>query len=76
MDTKAKIVLTKNQKLGKQIKRLRKQRGLTQEELAEKAGKSVTWIAYIENGYKKPNLALLYKIARILGAKTKDLFTF
>lgn len=76
MATDKKKRLTSNEKLGKQIRKLRKRKGLTQEDLAGATGKSVTWIAYIENGYKRPNILLLTKIARVLGVKVKDIFTF
>ena len=36
--------------IGTQIKRMRKARGMTQEQLAEKAGVGVTHISHIETG--------------------------
>lgn len=63
-------------RLGRQIQKIRKLKGLTQEQLAENVGVSTTWIGYIETGYKKPNLKLLYKIARVLDVKVKDIFPF
>lgn len=63
-------------RLGRNIQKIRKQKGITQEQLAEKVGVSTTWIGYVELGFKKPNLKLLYKIARVLEIKVKDLFPF
>ena len=63
-------------KLARHLQKVRKRQNLTQEELAEKIHKSVTWVGYIESGYRIPNLKLLYKIARALGVKVKDLFPF
>lgn len=63
-------------RLARHIRKMRRKAGLTQEELAEKIRKSVTWIGYIESGYRIPNLKLLYKIARSLKIKVKDLFPF
>lgn len=63
-------------RLARHLQKIRKEKGLTQEELAERVNKSVTWIGYIENGYRIPNLRLLYKIAKALGVKVKDLFPF
>lgn len=63
-------------RLGRHIQKIRKEKGLTQEDLAYKINKSVTWVGYIENGYRIPNLKLLYKIARVLDVKVRDLFTF
>lgn len=63
-------------RLGRKIQRIRKEKGLTQEKLAEKVGVSTTWIGYIETGYKRPNLKMIYKIANALGVKVKDIFPF
>ena len=63
-------------RLGRNIQKVRQERDLTQEQLAEKVGVSTTWIGYIETGYRKPNLKLVYKIARVLTVKVKDLFPF
>lgn len=77
--TKIKVrrkISKRDEKLGRHIQKLRKRGGLTQEQLAERLNKSVTWVGYIETGYRVPNLKLLYKIARVLGIKAKDLFPF
>ena len=66
----------RDHKLGRKIQKVRKEKGFTQEQLAEKAGVSTTWIGYIETGFKRPNLKLIYKIANILGVKVKDIFPF
>ena len=63
-------------RLGRRIQRIRKEKGLTQELLAEKIGVSTTWIGYIETGYRRPNLKMIYKIARALGVNVKDIFPF
>lgn len=63
-------------RLGRKIQKLRREKGITQEQLADKLGVSTTWIGYIETGYRRPNLRLLYKIARALGIKVKDIFPF
>ncbi|MBU1085429.1 MAG: helix-turn-helix transcriptional regulator [Patescibacteria group bacterium] len=71
-----KKVTKQDLRLAKYIQKMRKKGGLTQEELAEKVRKSVTWIGYIESGYRIPNLKLLYKISKALKIKVKDLFPF
>lgn len=71
-----KKVTKQDLRLARYIQKMRRKSGLTQEELAEKIRKSVTWIGYIESGYRIPNLKLLYKIARALKIKVKDLFPF
>jgi transcriptional regulator with XRE-family HTH domain len=63
-------------KLGRKLQKIRKDKGLTQEQLAEKVGVSTTWIGYIETGFKRPNLKFIYKIANVLEVKVKDIFPF
>lgn len=69
-------ITKRDYRLGRKIHKVRKERGLTQERLAEKVGVSTTWIGYIETGYKRPNLKMIYKIANSLGVKVKDIFPF
>ena len=70
------MVTKKDQQFGKNLKKLRKSAGLTQEQLAEKAKVSTTYLAYIETGTKRPSLKVINKIAEVLGVKTKDLFPY
>ncbi len=53
-------------KLGAEIRRLRKSRGFTQEELSNKAGYHYTFLGHIERGNKAPSLETLGKIAKAL----------
>lgn len=52
--------------LGKRIKELRKNKGITQEALSEKAGIDSKHLSRIECGVNFPSLDLLSKIATIL----------
>ena len=52
--------------LGDNIRKARKERGLTQSELAEKAGISRSYFADVEKGYYNPSLDTLQKIAAAL----------
>lgn len=61
-------------KLGDKIQRLRKNIGLTQEELAEKLNISRTHVGHIEQGRKNPSLKLLNKLSKVLRVKVGDLF--
>lgn len=70
------MVTKKDVKLGKNIARLRKLAGLTQEELAERTRLSLTFIGYIEIGQKRPTLKTLNKIASVLKVKVKDLIPY
>ena len=62
--------------LGKKIKHYRKVRDLTQEELAEKVRVTPKYIQYLESAKRIPSIKLIYKIAKNLEIKVKDLFTF
>ena len=62
--------------LGRNLQRLRKEKGLTQEQLAEKLGISLTYMGYFEIGHRVPNLKMMVKIADILDVKVKDLIPF
>lgn len=53
--------------VGKRIKALRKTRGLTQEQLAEKLGVQRATISNYEIGRRSPHLKELEKIAGVLG---------
>ncbi len=62
------------QGFGKGLAVVRKSRGLTQSELAERVSMSVVTIAYIETGKRWVRLATLDKIARALKVTVADLF--
>jgi transcriptional regulator with XRE-family HTH domain len=56
------------------VRRLRKERGLTQERLAEEAGLHLTDIARIETLRRDPGIKVVAKIAYGLGCETSTLF--
>jgi transcriptional regulator with XRE-family HTH domain len=60
--------------LGKNIKFLRSDRGLTQAVLAEKADISVIFLSSIERGTKFPNPDILARIAKALEVEAFELF--
>lgn len=70
----AKIEQQTIEKLGKRIKKLRTDLGLTQEELAQKIESSRLYINHIEQGRKSPSLEILEKISKALKVQIKDLF--
>jgi len=45
------------------VRRLREEKGLSQEQLAERVGVSQSMITYIERGLKQPSVAVLKRIA-------------
>jgi len=57
----------------KRIKNYRSDRGLTQEDLAEKVGVSRVYIGYVEQGRNTPSLEVLEKIAKSLKVDVGDL---
>lgn len=59
--------------IGKVIRRLRIQHGMTQEMLSGFAGIARTHLSMIENGSKQPNLDTLWRIALALDMKPSEL---
>jgi len=60
--------------IGKQIKELRKNKGWSQQKLAEKAGLSFNTITRIEQGIgDSPTLKTLIKLADVLGVSLDEL---
>lgn len=70
------MITKRDERLGKQVHKLRKQSGMTQDQLAEKVGVSTKYIQFIEAGTRKPSLKTVYKIAKALEVEVKDLFPF
>lgn len=62
-------------KLGQKIVSLRKNKGLTQEDLAELSGYSVEFISLIERGINAPTIDGLEKLARALDVEVDIIFT-
>ena len=60
-------------KIGQKIRKYRKAKGMSQEDLAEKIGISVTHMSHIETGNTKLSLPVFVDIARILEVQTDDL---
>lgn len=60
--------------IGKEIRRVRKEEGLSQEQLAEKVGISQQLISRIEKGKENMSLLTLKKIARALARKVEISF--
>lgn len=58
-----------NQALGRTISRFREALGLSQEELADRAGIHRTYVSQLERGLKSPTLSVLIKVAKALDTK-------
>ena len=64
------IILTA---LGRNVRRRREQRGLTQEKLAERANLDPTYISGIERGVRNPGIKNVARLAKALGFTTPEL---
>jgi transcriptional regulator with XRE-family HTH domain len=58
------------------VKKLRVERGMTQEQLAHEAELDLTYIGGIERGRRNPSVKALGRIATALSATPIDLFRF
>jgi len=63
-------------KFGKHLKKIRKEKRFTQEELAFKANLHSTYIGHIETGTYTPSIFVVWKIARALKAPLSELLRF
>lgn len=70
------LMLTKIQftkEVAKRIKIVREQKGLSQEELADRAGLYRTYIGHLENARYSPSSYVVYKIAKALKVSVSDI---
>ena len=58
---------------GRRLRSLRTDRGLTQQQLGEKAGLSYKYLGAIERGEKNPSLKVIDKLARALAVEPRDM---
>jgi transcriptional regulator with XRE-family HTH domain len=61
--------------VGRNAKRIRIARGLTQEELAERSGFSQQYLSDLERGRRNPTIVSLWELAQALDATPVDLIT-
>lgn len=64
-----------NQQLGRAVRALRRERGLTLTQVSEQSGLSVPFLSQVENNRAKPSLQSLAAIATALGANMIDIMT-
>jgi transcriptional regulator with XRE-family HTH domain len=60
--------------VGKNVRHLRRQRGLTQEQLAFEAEIDLTYMGGIERGERNPSLLVMARIAEALSVPLTKLF--
>lgn len=70
----AKLNISK--KLGRRLRKLRKEAKLSQEQLARKSGLHRTYIGSIERGDQNISLENVYKLSKALKMELKDLIDF
>ena len=61
------------QKLGKNLKRIRTEKGLSQGNIVKASGIDKAMISNIENGKTNPTLATIAKLAKALSVPIEDL---
>lgn len=59
---------------GKRLAEIRKDKGITQEQLAELVDVHRTYIGFIEQGKRNPSIGNIHKIALALKIKLSELF--
>ena len=59
--------------LGRNLQRLRQEKGWSQEELAEEAGLHRTYVSGVERGVRNPTVLIVAKLADALGVSPGEL---
>ncbi|MBP7065500.1 helix-turn-helix transcriptional regulator [Ferrovibrio sp.] len=59
--------------VGRNFARLRREKKLTQEQVADRSGLSQQYISDLERGCRNPTVITLYELAQALGASHVDL---
>jgi transcriptional regulator with XRE-family HTH domain len=62
--------------VGRNVKRIRQEKGLTQEQLAELSGFSQQYIIGFEQGRRNPTIVSIYELATALGVGHMELVRF
>lgn len=63
-------------RFGKRVRQLRQMQDLTQEQLAEMANLSVSFLGGVERGVKSPTIETLEKLATALGVTLGEMMNF
>jgi transcriptional regulator with XRE-family HTH domain len=61
---------------GNNLSSIRKNKGLTQEDLAERSGISVDFLSLIERGLRAPSFSTIESLSIALDVEVKELFDF
>jgi transcriptional regulator with XRE-family HTH domain len=68
--------MTTKEFFGRRIQEIRKQKRLSQEQTAEKAGISSNYLSRIECGKENPTLDMLIKLGEAIGTDLSEMFDF
>ncbi len=63
-------------KFGKRLRYLRRDRDITQEQLAELIGRTVNFVGMLERGESSPTFETLEKLAEVLNVDVAEFFKF
>lgn len=63
-------------RLSSRLREVRKQKKLTQQELAEKSGLHLTYVGHLELGKYHPTVFVMWKIAKALNVSMNELTDF
>jgi len=61
------------QLVGRNFARLRRAKGLTQEEVEARSGVSQQYLSGLERGQRNPTVIMLYELALVLGVSVAEL---
>ena len=59
--------------VGRNVRRIRQAKGLTQEELAERSGFGQNYLSDLERGRRNPTVVTLWELAQTLGVTPVEL---
>lgn len=59
--------------VGRNFARIRREKNLTQEEVAERSGFTQQYLSGLEQGQRNPTIVTLYELAQALGCSHVDL---
>jgi len=59
--------------VGRNFARIRREKGLTQEQIEERSGFSQQYLSGLEQGQRNPTVVTVYELARALGVDHLDL---
>jgi transcriptional regulator with XRE-family HTH domain len=73
--SRRKVRSAEGQRFGDALRRLRNERGLSQERLAEAANVTADYIGFVERGENVPTLTVILKLAKALNVDAPDLLS-